>query len=104
MESAINNYPVLNKYKLRTELEIVYRRSDFKELSGAVHLLKFFIENNLQEDFSEINLILQVLVTMPMTTAEAERCFSTLKRIKTLVRSTMGKHRLTALAMLSIEK
>ncbi|XP_072380630.1 zinc finger MYM-type protein 1-like [Diabrotica undecimpunctata] len=91
LESAINNYPFLNKNKLRTELEIVYRRSDFKELSGAVHLLKFLIENNLQEDFSEINLILQVLVTMPMTTAEAERCFSTLKRIKTFLRSTMGR-------------
>ncbi|CAG9832487.1 unnamed protein product [Diabrotica balteata] len=104
LESAINNYPFLNKNKLRTELEIVYRRSDFKELSGAVHLLKFLIENNLQEDFSEIYLILQVLVTMPMTTAEAERCFSTLKRIKTFLRSTMGQDRLTALAMLSIEK
>ncbi|XP_072400557.1 zinc finger MYM-type protein 1-like [Diabrotica undecimpunctata] len=99
LESAINNYPFLNKNKLRTELEIVYRRSDFKELSGAVHLLKFLIENNVQEDFSEINLILQVLVTMPMTTAEAERCFSTLKRIKTFLRSTMGQDRLTALAM-----
>ncbi|XP_072377882.1 zinc finger MYM-type protein 1-like [Diabrotica undecimpunctata] len=51
LESAINNYPFLNKNKLRAELEIVYRRSDFKELSGAVHLLKFLIENNLQEDF-----------------------------------------------------
>lgn len=45
-----------------------------------------------------------MLVTIPMTTSEAERCFSTLKRVKTFLRSTMAQERLTALAMLSIEK
>lgn len=39
-----------------------------------------------------------------MTTAESERSFSTLKRIKTFLRSTMCQDRLTALAMCSIEK
>lgn len=77
---------------------------DFREVSGAVHFLKFLIENNLQTDFSETFLVLQAIVTMPITTAEAERCFSTLKRVKTFLRSTMGENRLAALAMLSIEK
>ena len=39
-----------------------------------------------------------------MISAEAERSFSTLKRIKTFLRNTMAEERLTALAMLSIEK
>ncbi|CAI6365611.1 unnamed protein product [Macrosiphum euphorbiae] len=39
-----------------------------------------------------------------MTSAEAERSFSTLKRIKTFLRSTMSEDRLSALSMLSIEK
>ena len=39
-----------------------------------------------------------------MTTAESERCFSTLKRIKTFLRNTMAQDRLNALAMLSMEK
>lgn len=39
-----------------------------------------------------------------MTTAEAERSFSTLKRIKTFLRNSITEDRLTALAMLSIEK
>lgn len=104
LDSAVRNFPFLNKYKLKTELEIIYRRSDFREVSGAVHFLKFLIENNLQTDFSETFLVLQAIVTMPITTAEAERCFSTLKRVKTFLRSTMGENRLAALAMLSIEK
>ena len=38
-----------------------------------------------------------------MSTAEAERCFSTLKRIKTFLRSTMTNDRLSALGMITIE-
>ena len=38
-----------------------------------------------------------------MTSAEAERCFSTLKRIKSFLRATMLNERLSALAMISIE-
>ena len=39
-----------------------------------------------------------------MTTSEAERCFSTLNRVKTFLRSTMQASRLNALGMLSMEK
>jgi len=39
-----------------------------------------------------------------MTTAEPERCFSTMKIIKTFLRSTMSEERLSALAMLSVGK
>ena len=39
-----------------------------------------------------------------MVTSECERCFSTLKRIKTFLRNTMCQERLCALAMCSIEK
>ena len=39
-----------------------------------------------------------------MTSCEAERCFSTLKRVKTFLRNTNSEDRLNALAMLSIEK
>ena len=39
-----------------------------------------------------------------MTSCEAERCFSTLKRVKTFLRNTISEDRLNALAMLSIEK
>lgn len=97
-------YPFINVPRLRTELEIIYMRQDFSNTSSASVLLKFIIENNLERTFNESVKLLKVLVTIPMTTSEAERCFSTLKRVKTFLRSTMGEDRLTALAMLSIEK
>ena len=39
-----------------------------------------------------------------MTSCEAERCFSTLKRVKTFLRNTISEDRLNDLAMLSIDK
>jgi len=66
--------------------------------------LKFIIENNLTLIFSESYKLLKIISTIPMTTAEAERSFSTLKRITTFLRNSMTEVRLTALAMLSIRK
>ncbi|GBM59387.1 hypothetical protein AVEN_17419-1 [Araneus ventricosus] len=95
---------MLQKDRLKTELGVIYRRSHFRNMTGAISLLQFIIENNLQTTFSEAYKLLLIIVTIPMTTAEAERCFSTLKRVKTFLRSTMSEDRLSALAMFSIEK
>lgn len=73
-------------------------------MSGALCLMDFIRDNNLCATFSECVKLLKVLLTMPMSTAEAERCFSTLKRVKTFLRNTMSQDRLSALAMLSIER
>ncbi|KAJ7984327.1 hypothetical protein DPEC_G00363610 [Dallia pectoralis] len=53
---------------------------------------------------SQTVILLKILTTTPMTTAESGRCFSTLKRIKTFLRNSMTQDRLNALAMLSMEK
>lgn len=103
-DKTIESYPVFDNNKLETELKLIYKRTDFRDVSGAVNLLKFIIDNNLQSVFSESYKLILIIATIPMTSAEAERSFSTLKRIKTFLRNTMVEERLNALAMLSIEK
>ncbi|XP_034082528.1 uncharacterized protein LOC117552929 [Gymnodraco acuticeps] len=103
LKTTVEAY-LLEKAKLKTELSLVYDTDQFRACSGAVNLLQFFVDNNLQETFTETVSLLKVLVTTPMATAEAERCFSTLKRIKTFLRNSMTQDRLNALVMLSIEK
>ncbi|KAF3841587.1 hypothetical protein F7725_007449 [Dissostichus mawsoni] len=102
--TTVQAYPMLNKAKLKTELSLIYDNSEFKAWSGAVSLYQFFMEKNLQSTFTETLSLLRILITTPMTTAESERCFSTLKRIKTFLRNTMSQDLLNALAMLSMEK
>ncbi|KAL4112101.1 hypothetical protein QTP88_015949 [Uroleucon formosanum] len=47
------------------------------------------------EVFPNIKFFLQILSTMPVGVASAERSFSTLRRMKTWLRSRMGETRLT---------
>ena len=96
-------YPLLNQSKLKNELSLIYSNDEFKNCRGAVALYQLFKQNNLQDTFSETVALLKIQITTPMTTDESERCFSTLKRIKTFLRNTMSKDRLNALAMLSME-
>ena len=67
-------------------------------------LLWVFYDNNLIATFSETFRLLNVLITIPMTSCEAECCFSTLKRVKTFLRNSMTDDRLNALGMLSMKK
>jgi len=73
-------------------------------MSSSVHLLKFIIENNLTLIFFESYKLLKIISTIPMITAEAERSFSTLKRVQTFLRNSMTEDPITALAMTLIKK
>lgn len=104
MAEAINSYPFFQEARLRTELELLHSRHDMKSVTGAVHLLSLISNNNLNCVFEEVSKLARLVASIPMTSSEAERCFSTLKRIKTFLRSTMKEDRLSALGMISIEK
>lgn len=103
-QTTIKSFPQLQEDRLKKELKLLYNREDFRSSTGAIPLLKTLLANNLDTVFREVVKLLKIVCTMPMTTAEAERSFSTLKRIKTFLRNTMAEDRLSALAMLSIEK
>ena len=95
---------MLDQAKLHTELSLIYENPEFKGCCGALALYQLLMSYNLQDTFSETVALLNIIITTPMTTSEAERCFSTLKRIKTFLRNSMGQERLNALAMLSMER
>ena len=86
------------------ELSVIYSRPEFRQCCRAVPLFQLLIESNLADTFSETVLLLKAIITIPMTSCGAERCFSTLKRVKSFLRNTMSEDRLNALAMLSMEK
>lgn len=54
--------------------------------------------------YPNIRIFLQILATLPVSAATAERSFSTLRRLKTWLRANMGEERLTGLALLNIHK
>ena len=54
------------------------------------------------ESFYDVNRWIGIAVTLPVTSVEAERSFSSLKLIKTHLRTTMLDDRLSDIAMLSV--
>ena len=57
-----------------------------------------------REYFPLIHKILHIFATLPVTTAQGERCFSGMRRIKTFLRSSMSEDRFTGLSHISLNK
>ena len=49
-----------------------------------------------------VAFLLKLLATIPVSSAEAERSFSALKRLKTYMRSVMGQDHLIGLALMHV--
>ena len=88
--------PLADCYNLDSEslrMESILCKTDvFKELIP------------LKEAFPTLYRILQIALTICVSSASCERSFSALKRIKTYLRSTMQEERLVNLAVLSVER
>jgi hypothetical protein len=54
--------------------------------------------------FPNIAILITIFGILPVTTSTAERTFSTLRRLKSYMRSTMGETRLTGLTLMSIHR
>jgi hypothetical protein len=120
--------PDLHKYKLleavvlnRASVENIQQHADFKnDLLEAQ--LKIFHANHVADNvsavanilkklspdarrlFDQIEKLVRLLLVNPASSAEAERSFSALRRLKTWLRSTMGQTRLNSTAICHIHK
>ena len=64
----------------------------------------FIQENNIIATFPNLNIILRIYLTLPISNASGERSFSVMARIKKILRSTLGQQKLNSLSLLYIEK
>ena len=59
---------------------------------------------SMQTAFPDLVLFGQLVLTIPVSSANAERSFSALKRVKTYLRSSIAEQRLDSLCLLAIER
>ena len=57
-----------------------------------------------QDLYPNLSMLLRILATLPVSTATAERSFSTLKKIKSYIRNSTSESRLNGLALLSVHR
>ncbi|XP_047123586.1 uncharacterized protein LOC124806577 [Hydra vulgaris] len=67
-------------------------------------VLQFLIEKQMAPGLPNLSILYKIYLTLPVTSANAERSFSKLKIIKNYLRSTMTNDRLSGLALISIER
>ena len=67
-------------------------------------VLKFMIANDMCSIYLNLSTLYHIFLTLPISSAGAERSFSRLKLIKSYLRSTMNEDRLSSLALISIER
>ncbi|XP_047123056.1 uncharacterized protein LOC124806323 [Hydra vulgaris] len=67
-------------------------------------VLQFLIEKQMAPGLPNLSILYKIFLTLPVTSANAERSFSKLKIIKNYLRSTMKNKRLSGLALISIER
>ena len=62
------------------------------------------VETSTFSIIPELSKVIKILAVIPATSCSSERSFSSLRRLKTYLRSTMTQVRLTNLAILHIER
>jgi len=106
--NLLSNTYDINNSELQSEVNILNRmfkqsQNDVKETALNCRI-SYILSNNIQIGFPLYVQILKLFLTLPTNTATCERSFSTLKRIKTYLRSTTGQDRLNNLAILYIHR
>ena len=90
----------LDKTSLDTECVLAKRTLNGKELHEVIDVFREL--SPLRTAFPSLVKLIQIGLTIAVSTAHCERSFSALKRIKSYLRSTMSQQRLVDLAILSI--
>ena len=93
----------LDKSTLVMECSLARHTLDVRNLEGGVMAVLCEL-SPLKTAFPLLIKLIQIALTIAVSTASCERSFSALKRIKTYLRSTMTQQRLVDLAILSIER
>ncbi|KAL4097769.1 hypothetical protein QTP88_022491 [Uroleucon formosanum] len=83
--------------------DLMMLRNILPQNYSILEALQFIFDNNLSEIYPNSIIVLQIILTSPVTTATAEWSFSKLKIIKNYLRSTISQERFTSLSILSIE-
>lgn len=103
LQNLSNFYPgIFNFDSLKSQLITIYEDKQFH--IPPRDLLKHIHKYQLFGVLDELTKLLELYLTIPVTTVEAERSFSALKRIKTYSRNTLSQENLSMCAFISIEK
>ena len=103
LSDAVENYPELDSDRLAVQLEMM-RQQNWELTSVDVVATKLLsVDPVIRKMFDQIEQLVRLLLTIPSSSAEAERSFSSLRRLKNYLRSRMKQNRLNHLTVLHVQ-
>jgi len=94
-------YTELDVDQLRIQLEMFRQQFDYSTIDEAADLIRTSVPE-VRRLFHQVEILLRLLLVVPVTSCEAERSFSSLRRLKTWLRSTMTQKRLNHVAVCNV--
>ena len=88
-DAAVCKYPELKEEReFRVQLAMFKNKYKVNKTADAVHALKE-MPPDVRGLFDQVETLVRLLMVVPISSAEAERSLSGLRRLKTWLRSTM---------------
>ncbi|XDV42958.1 hypothetical protein PO909_011521, partial [Leuciscus waleckii] len=97
----LEQYPELHCASLKVQLAMFKSKYDYQSTTEAANTLRNMLPE-VRQLFDQVETLVRLLLVCPVSSAEAERSFSCLRRLKTWLRSTMTQSRLNNVAVCHI--
>ncbi|KAM3328908.1 hypothetical protein ACQJBY_026167 [Aegilops geniculata] len=81
-----------------------FNHPEIKNFKSLADLTKGIVKTGKSSDYPMVERLLRLVITLPVSTATAERAFSAMKLVKTRLRSKMGDDFLRHCTLVYIEK
>lgn len=103
MDEVVDQYPELNRESLKVQLPMFLSNNTYKSSAQAADILRG-MSVEVRGLFDQVEALVRLLLVIPVSSAEAERSFSALRRLKTWLRSTMSQMRLNNAAVCHVHQ
>ena len=104
LESEISKPKLISTRKEMIKIQNTKLARQLNLPYSTYEIYKTFYQLGMATTYPQINLLFDIYLAIPVSSSSAERSFSALKRTKTWIRNTLGKERLSNLAILNIEQ
>ena len=100
---AVELYPELDAELLQVQMAMLKASFQFHSCQEVSQILKTIVPE-VRRLFHQVEALVRLLLVVPVSSCEAERSFSALRRLKTWLRSTMSQSRLNSVSVCHIHR
>ena len=103
VEKIVDEYPEFNLDHLRVQLAMFRANYTYGTSSDVASIIRDMVPE-VRGLFGQVETLVRLLLVVPASSAEAERSFSALRRLKTWLRASMTQTRLNSVAICHVHQ